>query len=131
MVIFSEVPIYYDPLIAKLIVWGKDRTEAISRTRRALEEYRVSGLKTTIGFCRVVMDNKAFIEGKLSTKFLEEEYPDNQFTLLTETIMQQAAVAVAVDKFVKERKISIGRETRAAGQSGWVSYYRRGGLRVP
>jgi acetyl-CoA carboxylase biotin carboxylase subunit len=49
VVIFSEVPIYYDPLIAKLIVWGKDRSEAISRTKRALEEYRVSGLKTTIG----------------------------------------------------------------------------------
>ena len=129
VVIFSEVPIYYDPLIAKLIVWGKDRTEAINRTKRALEEYRVSGLKTTIGFCHAVMDNDTFIKGKLSTRFLEEEYPNNEYTFLTETIIQQAALAVALDTFIKERKISVGTDEGKSTQSGWVSYYRRGGLR--
>ena len=129
VVIFSDVPIYYDPLIAKLIVWGKDRPEAISRTRRALEEYRVSGLKTTIGFCRVVMDNESFIKGKLSTKFLEEEYPDNRYTSLPDAIIQQAALAVALDKFIKERRITVGKATGTSTQTGWVSYYRRGGLR--
>jgi acetyl-CoA carboxylase biotin carboxylase subunit len=129
VVIFSEVPIYYDPLIAKLIVWGKDRSEAISRTKRALEEYRVSGLKTTIGFCRAVMDNENFVRGKLSTKFLDEEYSDHRFAPLSDVIKQQAALAVALDKFVKERRIAIGRSQMPRSQSGWVTYYRRGSLR--
>jgi len=129
VVIFSEVPIYYDPLIAKLIVWGKDRPEAINRTKRALEEYRVSGIKTTVGFCRAVMDNQAFVDGKLSTRFLQEQYPDNQYTPLTETVMRQAALAVALDKFVKERRIAVSRRAATTTGSGWVSYYRRGGLR--
>jgi propionyl-CoA carboxylase alpha chain len=129
VVIFSDVPIHYDPLIAKLIVWGRDRQEAISRTKRALEEYRVSGLKTTIGFCRVVMDNKAFIEGRLSTKFLQEQYPDNQFEPLSDTIIEQAALAAAVDKFIKERKVAFDRGGPRTTQTGWVSYYRRGNLR--
>jgi propionyl-CoA carboxylase alpha chain len=128
-VIFSEVPIYYDPLIAKLIVWGKDRAEAISRTKRALEEYRVSGLKTTIGFCRVVMDNKSFVQGRLSTRFLEEEYPDNKFEPIDDSMKTQAALAVALDTFVKERKIAIGQSESGTAPSGWVSYYRRGSLR--
>ncbi len=129
VVIFSDVPIYYDPLIAKLIVWGKDRDEAISRTKRALEEYRVSGLKTTIGFCRAVMDNKSFVAGKLSTRFLTEEYPDNQYTPLTDAFVRQAALAVALDKFIRERKIALGRTRETSAGSGWVNYYRRGGLR--
>ena len=123
------MPIYYDPLIAKLIVWGKDRTEAISRTKRALDEYRVSGLKTTIGFCHAVMDNDTFISGKLSTRFLQEEYPDNEYTLLTDTIKRQAALAVALDTYIKERKISVSSGDGKSSQTGWVSYYRRGGLR--
>ncbi|MEW6411844.1 MAG: acetyl-CoA carboxylase biotin carboxylase subunit [Candidatus Zixiibacteriota bacterium] len=129
VVIFSEVPIYYDPLIAKLIVWGKDRQEAINRTKRALEEYRVSGVKTTIGFCRSVMDNGRFVEGKLSTRFLQEEYPEHSYGVVDDNLKLQAALAVAVDKFVKERKITISNDKSTATQSGWVSYYRRGGLR--
>ncbi|UCD63717.1 MAG: acetyl-CoA carboxylase biotin carboxylase subunit [Candidatus Zixiibacteriota bacterium] len=129
VVIFSEVPIYYDPLIAKLIVWGKDRAEAIQRTRRALEEYRVSGLKTTIGFHRTVMDNDSFIKGRLSTRFLQEEYPDGRFASADDTIRLQAALAVALDKFARERKILIGRTAAVPALSSWVSFYRRDGLK--
>ncbi|UCG63020.1 MAG: hypothetical protein JSV52_06995, partial [Candidatus Zixiibacteriota bacterium] len=53
----------------------------------------------------------------------------NQYTPLTEAIMQQAALAVALDKFIKERKISVGKKKEAKAQSGWVTYYRRGSLR--
>jgi acetyl-CoA carboxylase biotin carboxylase subunit len=125
VVIFSEVPMYYDPLIAKLIVWGKDRSEAISRARRALEEYRVSGVMTTIGFCRVVMDNPRFIEGKLSTRFIEEEYPNHEYNPLDSTMKEQAALAVAIDKFIKERKIAVTRASNGKGGSGWQSFYRQ------
>ena len=116
---------YYDPLIAKLIVWGKDRSEAISRARRALEEYRVSGVMTTIGFCRVVMDNPRFIEGKLSTRFIEEEYPNHEYNPLDATMKEQAALAVAIDKFIKERKIAVTRASNGKGGSGWQTFYRQ------
>ncbi len=125
VVIFSEVPIYYDPLIAKLIVWGKDRAEAISRTRRALEEYRVSGVMTTIGFCRVVMDNPRFVEGTLSTRFIEEEYPDNKYNPLDSNLKEQAALAVALDKFIKERKITVTTAHSRSNASGWQAFYRQ------
>jgi acetyl-CoA carboxylase biotin carboxylase subunit len=130
VVIYSDVPIYYDPMIAKLVVWGKDRTEAIERTRRALEEYRVSGLKTTIGFCRVVMDNKKFIDGDLSTGFISEEYPDNNFTLLNDELKEQAALAVAVDKFINERKILVNNQKDVNKNiSNWKSTHRKMNLR--
>jgi len=70
----SEVGVYYDPLIAKLIVWGPAREAAIRRMHRALTEYGVSGLKTTIPFARWVMENPRFISGDFDTRFIEQEY---------------------------------------------------------
>lgn len=66
------VPPYYDSLIAKLITYGKDRAEAISRMRRALHEFRIEGIKTTIPFYQKVMDNPDFINGKFDTRFVEK-----------------------------------------------------------
>jgi acetyl-CoA carboxylase biotin carboxylase subunit len=65
------VPIYYDPLMSKLIVWGSDRTEAIQRMARALGEYRVMGLRTTIPILRQIMAHPDFVAGRLSTHFLD------------------------------------------------------------
>lgn len=67
-----EVPKYYDSLIAKLMSWGRTREEAIIRMKRALNEFRVEGVKTTIPFHQKVMDNHTFKEGKCTTKFLED-----------------------------------------------------------
>jgi len=67
----AEVPIYYDPLMAKLIVWGHDRGEAIRRMTRALAEFGVSGVRTTIPFHRAVMRHPDFLAGRLSTAFVE------------------------------------------------------------
>ncbi len=66
-----EVPIYYDPLLAKLIVWGKDRDAVIQRSKRALEEYTVVGVRTTIPFHRWVLADNRFAEGELDTHFIE------------------------------------------------------------
>lgn len=59
-----KIPPYYDSLVSKLIVWGADRDEAIARMKRALNEYAVTGIKTTIPFHIKLMDNAAFVEGK-------------------------------------------------------------------
>jgi len=65
------VPVYYDPLISKLIVWGPDRTEAIRRMARALREYKVSGVRTTIPVLQQIMADADFAAGRLSTHFLD------------------------------------------------------------
>ncbi len=68
------IPPYYDSLIAKLIIWGNNRTEAISRSKRALQEFHIDGIKTTIPFYKKILENKNFIQGKIHTHFIEEEF---------------------------------------------------------
>jgi acetyl-CoA carboxylase biotin carboxylase subunit len=69
-----QVPLFYDPLLSKLIVWGNDRLQAIARMRRALAEYQVLGVRTTLPFARWLMENPRFIEGDMSTDFVAEEW---------------------------------------------------------
>lgn len=66
----SEISIYYDPMISKFCVFGRNRAEAIDRMRRALQEYEVGGIKTTLPFFREVVEDTEFIEGKLDTGFI-------------------------------------------------------------
>ncbi len=66
-----RVPIEYDPLLAKLVVWGRDRREAIARLRRALAEYEVFGIETTIPFFRRVVEHPDFVAGKIDTGFID------------------------------------------------------------
>lgn len=66
----DEVSIYYDPMISKLAAWGRTRTEAIDRMRRALDEYAVGGIKTTLPFFREIVRDEEFIAGQLDTGFI-------------------------------------------------------------
>jgi len=66
-----EVPVHYDPLMSKLVVWGATRQEAVARMRRALDEYRIQGIRTTIPFLRHVVRHPAFGAGDLDTHFIE------------------------------------------------------------
>ncbi|MDT5158508.1 MAG: acetyl-CoA carboxylase, biotin carboxylase subunit [Acidobacteriota bacterium] len=66
----AEVSIYYDPMISKLATWGRTRLEAIERMRRALSEYNVGGIKTTLPFFREVMRDEEFVSGRLDTAFI-------------------------------------------------------------
>ena len=68
------VPPNYDSLVAKLIIWGKDREEAICRSKRALEEFIVDGIETTIPFHLNVLDNELFVQGKFDTHFVDSLY---------------------------------------------------------
>ena len=67
----DEVSIHYDPMISKLAAWGRTRAEAIDRLRRALDEYAVGGIKTTLPFFREVVRDQEFIAGQLDTGFIE------------------------------------------------------------
>jgi acetyl-CoA carboxylase biotin carboxylase subunit len=131
VVIFSDIPIYYDPMFAKLIVWGKDRTEAIARTQRALTEFRVAGVATTIEFHKAVLNNKRFIKGELSTKFLEEEFPDNKYRSNAEPLEEIAVIAAALDKFMGEQKIGFETELKENRTvNSWTNVHRLRNLRI-
>lgn len=69
-----DIPIYYDPMIAKLITFAKNREEAIARMIRAIDEYQVSGVQTTLSFCRFVMEHPAFVSGKFYTNFVARHF---------------------------------------------------------
>jgi len=72
-----EIPIYYDPMIAKLIVHARSRQEAIERMIRAIDEYKIRGVKTTLPFCRYVLLHEAFVSGKFDTNFIHKYFsPD-------------------------------------------------------
>ena len=71
-----QVPLFYDPLLSKLIVWGRDRSQAIARMRRALDEYRIVGVRTTLPFARWLMDQPRYLAGDISTDFIAEEWSD-------------------------------------------------------
>jgi acetyl-CoA carboxylase biotin carboxylase subunit len=70
----AEVPIFYDPMIAKLIIWGENRVEAILRMRRALREYQIRGIKTNIAFHQWILRHPRFMTGDFDTGFIDDEY---------------------------------------------------------
>jgi len=76
-----DVPVYYDPLLAKVITWGRDRGEAIARMLRALDEYKIKGIKTTIPFHRKVLVDRGFAEGNYNTGIVPriEHHRTNEF----------------------------------------------------
>ncbi|MCB9791904.1 MAG: acetyl-CoA carboxylase biotin carboxylase subunit [Alphaproteobacteria bacterium] len=120
------VPIHYDPMIAKLVVWGRDRAEAIERTDRALREYRVSGIRTTISFFRHVMADADFQRGDYTTGFITPE----RLAGLEETRDDEvAAIAAAIAQFEAdhrpERATASGPQESAWKRVGrWSSAHR-------
>ncbi|AKL95694.1 biotin carboxylase AccC [Clostridium aceticum] len=75
-----RIPPTYDSMIGKLIVWGKDRNEAIDRMRRALDEIAITGISTNIEFQKQIINNKNFQENKLDTSFIDKEFSNNKPT---------------------------------------------------
>ena len=114
-----EIPLFYDPMISKLIVWGKNRDEAISRMRRALYEYKITGVKTSIKYLERIMNNKNFIDGNYDTHFIE----NNQEDLMKSEHYEDASEMVIISAFIDYLdKISITREAKnefTSPQSRW------------
>lgn len=85
-----EIPIYYDPMIAKLITYGKNRTEAVERMIRAIDEYDITGIQTTLGFGKFVMQHPAFVSGEFDTHFVNKYFHTDS---LTEEKQDEAEIA--------------------------------------
>lgn len=91
-----EIPIYYDNMIAKLIVHGASRAEAIERMKRAIAEYQISGIETTLDFGRFVMEHPAFCEGQFDTHFIAHHFkPELLQKISNEDEQAIAAIAAA------------------------------------
>lgn len=90
----AEVSIYYDPMISKLAVFGSDRDKAIERMRRALMEYEVGGIETTLPFFREVMNDEVFISGNLDTGFISA-FNERKSSQPTEDETRDMAIAAA------------------------------------
>jgi acetyl-CoA carboxylase biotin carboxylase subunit len=100
----GEVPIFYDPMISKLITWGETRTQALARMRRALAEYEVRGIKTTIPFFLWVLDDEDFVAGRFDTGFIDRKLGARLGVPLrepTEGHYQLAAIAAALSQMAR------------------------------
>lgn len=122
-----EITPFYDPMIAKLIVWGETRAQAILRMRRALEEYRIVGVRTNIPFHQTLMDSHRFMGGQFDTRFVEERFsmdeamdPDNINTEIA------AILATLAAHQESERSATIVRRgERDASNWKWVGRWER------
>lgn len=115
-----EVSIYYDPMISKLAVYGKDRPEAIDRMRRALAEYEVGGIKTTLAFFREVMDDAVFIEGSLDTGFITGFNERKKVAEPDEATRDMAAIAAALAYKQKQKTVAVAASNGEAKTSKWA-----------
>jgi len=109
-----EVTPYYDSMVAKLAVWGESRAEAILRMRRALAEYRITGVKTTIPFHQQVMNSTRFQAGQTDTRFLE-----HHFALQDRTPPHGPELAAMVVVLLSQGKDRRMVPLQAAGSSSW------------
>lgn len=115
-----EIPIYYDPMIAKLIAYGKDREEAITRMIRAIDEYVITGITTTLGFGKFVMQHEAFTSGNFDTHFVKEYFtPD----VLQQNNEDEAKIAALImHQLLSSTKNIV--DTPVAAGSNWAKNRR-------
>jgi acetyl/propionyl-CoA carboxylase alpha subunit len=122
-----EITPFYDPMIAKLIVWGETRAQAILRMRRALEEYRIVGVRTNIPFHQTMMDSHRFMGGQYDTRFVEERFSMDDAGEGKDVHAETAAIlATLVAHRETERSANIvNRNERDASNWKWVGRWER------
>lgn len=122
-----EISPYYDSMISKLIVWGENRAQAILRMRRALEEYKVVGVRTNIPFHQAMMDSHRFMGGQFDTRFVETEFSMDEIAEGKEIFPDVAAIiATLVTHDQTERAAHIVRRgERDTSNWKWLSRWER------
>jgi propionyl-CoA carboxylase alpha chain len=92
------IPFYYDPMIAKMICHAQTRDQAIAKTVRAIDEYEITGVETTLAFCRFVMQHQAFRSGHFDTRFVENYFTPNVLKPGSDVTEEIIAAAMAVNE---------------------------------
>lgn len=112
-----EIPFYYDPMIAKLICRAGSREEAIAKMIRAIDEYEITGLETTLGFCRFVMEHDAFRSGNFDTRFIENYFKPDEFKILNES--DEWIAAALATTLMNGNAAPKNHQNGSAAQSKW------------
>jgi len=121
-----RVPVYYDSLLAKVVVWGQDREQARHRLLRALQEYVLEGVANNIEFHRWLVAHPAFAAGELSTRFLEEHFTPTVLDPSPEQL-EVAIVAAALHARDERERVTLPRAGDEAARATWRWGDRRGG----
>jgi acetyl-CoA carboxylase, biotin carboxylase subunit len=129
----DEVSIHYDPMISKLLAWGRNRAEAIDRLRRALDEYAVGGIKTTLPFFREIVRDHEFINAKLDTGFIarfnarRKERPHQARGMQSFRLQQDIAVIAAAVSYFRHQSSAVSDHPQQV-TSKWKVAARLAGL---
>jgi len=112
-----EIPIYYDPMIAKLVCFGKDRQEATQRMIRAIDEYEITGIETTLAFGKFVMQHEAFTSGKFDTHFVGNYFKPEVLDVINE---DEAVIAALLATHILSNKANKSSSLKVeASSSNW------------
>ena len=122
-----EISPYYDSMISKLLVWGETRGEAVLRMRRALEEYKILGVKTNIPFHQTLMDSTRFMAGQFDTRFIEERFSMED---AEEGRARQPMIAAILGTLVAHRQTQLASQIVRRGERDtsnwkWVGRWER------
>jgi len=113
-----EIPIQYDPMIAKLVCFGKTRAEAIDRMKRAIDDYQITGIATTLAFGKFAMQHPAFTEGHFDTKFIETYFKPELLDNNSESL-NQASAYMSGFFYNKKTKTEAAQQTGSSQVSNW------------
>ncbi len=124
-----EIPIFYDPLLGKVVVWSEDRASAITRMRRALKEYRLDGVRTNVDFLHWALHEDSFVDGSYTTGTIEEKFQPDQLHSNEEAI-ELATIAGCITAYntLKNRNLSVEDDR---SENVWRRTARVEGLRKP
>ncbi len=121
-----EVQPHYDPLLAKLIVWGRDRRDCLARAKRALEEYRVDGISTTLPFFQKVLQDPQFLAGEIDVGYIDRNWEGSASTPVSIAVDRDRAALIAAAVAVYRSAVRPRRRTTAVAAP---SVWKRTGIR--
>ncbi|SNR30191.1 acetyl-CoA carboxylase biotin carboxylase subunit [Hymenobacter mucosus] len=124
-----DIPIYYDPMIAKLVTFGATRQEAIERMLRAIDEYQITGIETTLGFGRYVLQHPAFVSGNFDTNFIRDHFTAETLKPAVPDATTAKLAAVLTAMLMTEKKAPVAASDAPAASNGSAWKRNRLGVR--
>ncbi|HMN47685.1 MAG TPA: acetyl-CoA carboxylase biotin carboxylase subunit [Ignavibacteriaceae bacterium] len=115
----SDISIFYDPMIAKLICWDKDRNKTINRMKRALNEYQISGVISNISFLNYILNNEDFIKGNYDIHFIDNLFRDNSSMMLDNTGEDSETPAIIFATLMKSKKSESIKKNNTFTSNNW------------
>jgi acetyl-CoA carboxylase biotin carboxylase subunit len=120
-----EIPMFYDPMISKMIAWGKTRNEAINRMKRALENYKITGVKTSISYLRRIMDVPAFANGRYNTHFVQDHADELKPVISKDKDNEDITAIVAFVDYLNSLKLPANNNNNANSVNPWKLFGRK------